>query len=59
MTKLERVRSDVLACIYNYYYEGWKYRLELGETHEAIAADCNKAAATMLKEYDEEKSKEN
>jgi hypothetical protein len=49
---LEELRSDVYACIFNNFYEGWKYRVA-SEGYDAVAKDCDIAAKEMIKQYEE------
>jgi hypothetical protein len=40
--------GDILGIISDYFYEGWKYRLQSGEQYEVIRKEANEAAHNML-----------
>ena len=45
------LRQDLYAMVYNYNYEGWKYRIPI-EGREAVEKDCNDAAIKMVTEFE-------
>tara|TARA_B100001250_G_C19486398_1_gene650993 strand:- start:220 stop:693 length:474 start_codon:yes stop_codon:yes gene_type:complete len=48
---MKRIESDIRACIFNYYYDSWKYRIDAGEKYDAVAVECKVAAENMLSKY--------
>ena len=54
---MSNIERDVQAMAYNYFYNGWSYRLE-SEGHTAVAKDSNDAADRVIKEYREQIRKE-
>ena len=46
------LRDDILACVFNYFYDGWKYRIEAGEAYEYVAKDCKEAAENLVSRYE-------
>ena len=49
--KLILVRQDVHAMAFNYFYDGWKYRVA-SEGYDAVAKDCTDAATRIVTEFE-------
>lgn len=53
LDKLVLLRADMHAMVFNYFYDGWKYRVEHKiDTYEEVAKDCNDAATRMITEFE-------
>lgn len=51
--KLVTARQDMHAMAFNFFYEGWKYRVEHKlNTYEEVAKDCNDAATRAVTEFE-------
>lgn len=54
MSKIDELillRQDMHAAVFNYFYDGWKYR-EPSEGYDAVAKDCNDAATRMVTKFE-------
>lgn len=49
--KLARVRRDLDAMAFNYFYAGWEYRVK-EEGYDAVAKDCNISANNIITEFE-------
>lgn len=49
--KLIASRQDMHAMAFNYFYDGWKYRVQ-SEGYDAVAKDCNDAATRAVTEFE-------
>lgn len=44
-------RQDMYAMAFNYWYEGWKYRVQ-SEGYDAVAKDCKDAAIRTVTNFE-------